>query len=453
MNEAYPLPTDYLRRMKAQLGDQADVYFAALEAPYLRGLRLNPRKPLTAEWIDGLEAPVPWQADTGRYLSVESTVGVHPLHEAGACYLQEPSAMIPVSVLAPQPGERILDLCAAPGGKSTQIADRLHGEGLLVCNEPVPSRAKILSRNLERMGVRNALAVSAEPEQLAALWPECFDAVLVDAPCSGEGMFRRHPESRAQWSEQAPIGCAVRQKRILAAACAMLREGGRLVYSTCTFNHEENDDVITWLLKEMPELNTVAFAVPVGGGRLLHSENGVLHLHPHEIRGEGHFAALLQKRGDAPAMALAPACDCLAKPDPAMLAAYHAFAASAGADVSKAALPSPAAQFGDVLVAAPALPPLRSVKVLRAGVHLGGMKGKLFFPDHALAMALTLPYALPTCPLTLTEARAYQRGETLNVDESLSGFILATLEGLALGFGKATAGQLKNHYPKGLRRP
>ena len=269
MSEAYPLPPVFQERIRAQLGAEADDYFAALAQPYVRGLRLNPRKPLAdpAALIEGLGEPVPWQLRTGRYLSQESTAGAQPLHEAGAYYIQEPSAMAAVAVLSPRPGERVLDLCAAPGGKSTQIADVLEGRGLLVSNEPVPSRAKILSRNLERMGVTNGLVVSAEPEQLAPRWAGFFDAILVDAPCSGEGMFRRHPETRAEWTEQSPAGCAARQKRILNSAWAMLRPGGRLVYSTCTLNTEENEGVINWMQQAVSDCETAAFTLPAGEGR------------------------------------------------------------------------------------------------------------------------------------------------------------------------------------------
>ena len=240
----FPLPEAFIARMRTQLGAHADAYFSALEEPYLRGVRLNPRKPVKPEMLDGFGDPVPWNAACGRYLAMDSAAGLDPLHEAGAYYIQEPSAMAPVAILNPQPGERVLDLCAAPGGKSTQIADALCGEGLLVCNEPVPSRAKILSRNIERMGVPNALVVSADPEKFSPIWPECFDAILVDAPCSGEGMFRRHPETRAEWNESSPAGCASRQRHILAHAVRMLKPGGRLVYSTCTLNHEENEEIV-----------------------------------------------------------------------------------------------------------------------------------------------------------------------------------------------------------------
>lgn len=448
MSEAALLPEAYRRQMESQLGEQASAYFAALEAPYVRGLRLNPRKPIDPGLIDGLQEPVAWQAQNGRYLAMESAAGLDPLHEAGAYYIQEPSAMAAVAVLAPKPGERVLDLCAAPGGKSTQIADALAGQGLLAANEPVLSRAKILSRNLERMGVANALAVCAEPERLAPLWQGCFDAVLVDAPCSGEGMFRRHPETRGQWSEQTPAGCAARQKRILASAWRMLRPGGRLVYSTCTFNPEENEGVVGWLLAACPDARPVPFTLPLPEGRALKGERGTLHLYPHQLKGEGHFVALVRKLGDTPVAGFMPAAASLTPPAPQALAAYRAWAQGLGG-----ALPLPNAQLGEMLIAAPELPPLKGVKVLRAGLQLGTLKGKSFWPDHALALGLPLPYALPLRALSPEEAKAYLRGESLQMPADASGYGLAAYQGLALGFGKASDGQLKNHYPKGLRRP
>ena len=441
----HPLPQAFVSRMRAQLGPEADAYFAALDEPYQRGIRMNPRKPVDPTLVEGLLETVPWN-ERGHYLTMESAAGLDPLHEAGAYYIQEPSAMAPVALLNPQPGERVLDLCAAPGGKTTQIADALNGEGLIVCNEPVPSRAKILSRNVERMGVANALVVSADPEKLAPVWPEAFDAILVDAPCSGEGMFRRHPETRDEWNESSPEGCAVRQKRILACAVQMLRPGGRLAYSTCTLNHEENENVVSWMLNEYPELETVPFTMPVNDGRTLEAPEGMLHLYPHQLQGEGHFAALLRKKGDEQSDLFAPAATRLAAPQKPMLAAYEAFCKPFPR------MPRANAQFGDFLLSAPDLPPLKGIKVLRAGVQLGTLKGKVFAPDHALAMALPQNSSVPTLPLTREQALLYQAGETLPCPDTLSGYALPTYAGLTLGFGKASNGQLKNHYPKGLRR-
>lgn len=442
----YPLPEAFTIRMRAQLGSEADAYFAALDEPYQRGIRINPRKPAAPALVDGMLEAVPWNSRFGRYLAMDSAAGLDPLHEAGAYYIQEPSAMAPVALLDPQPGERVLDLCAAPGGKTTQIADALCGEGLIVCNEPVPSRAKILSRNVERMGVANALVVSADPEKLAPVWPQAFDAILVDAPCSGEGMFRRHPETREEWNESSPEGCAARQKRILACAVEMLRPGGRLAYSTCTLNREENENVVAWLLSEYPDLETVPFSMPVNGGRTLEAPEGMAHLYPHQLRGEGHFAALLRKKGNEPSDLFAPAAARLAAPQKPLLAAYEAFAKPFSG------LPRANAQFGDFLLSAPDLPPLKGIKVLRAGIQIGALKGKVFAPDHALAMALPSDSSIPALPLTREQALLYQSGETIPCPDDLTGYALPTYAGLALGFGKASGGQLKNHYPKGLRR-
>ncbi len=439
------LPEGYERQVRDLLGNEADDYLRALDEPYTRGLRVNPQKP-----VEGLPAgeAVPWEP-FARYLAPQSTAGAHPLHEAGAYYLQEPSAMLPVRALLPMPGEHVLDLCAAPGGKSTQIAALMQGKGLLVCNEPVPARAQVLSRNIERLGVSNALVVSADPQRLFPLWTELFDAILVDAPCSGEGMFRRHPETTQEWSPDSPALCARRQAGILDAACAMLRPGGRLCYSTCTHNRLEDEETVTALLARHAELHPLSFSLPIGNGQVAQSQDGTLHLWPHQIRGEGHFVALLQKDGDGPIPALLPAAQALENPDKELLAVYQAFC-----DAAHIAPPFPAtAAMGGALYAAPELPPLRGLRVLRAGVKLGERKGRVFVPDHALAMALPLPLPWLTMPLDEAQALRYQAGETIAAPNGQSGYILPTLHGLPLGWAKAADGRLNNHYPKGLRRP
>ena len=451
MTQPAPLPAAFISRIRAQLGPEAEDYLAAMARPYVRGLRRNPRKPAPCNGTDGigsLLSPIPWEPN-GFYLAVDSPAGSLPVHEAGAYYLQEPSAMLPARVLAPAPGERVLDLCAAPGGKSTQLADMLNGEGLLVCNEPIFSRAQILSRNLERMGVSNALVSCADPAQLADAWPCAFDAILVDAPCSGEGMFRRHPEARVEWSESAPAGCAARQLRILESAFTMLRPGGRLVYSTCTLNTEENEGVIEAFLQKHGELSTVNFSVPMGKGAYALSQNGMFRALPHQLEGEGHFLALLAKdscTANAAKTAFAPAESRLATASGPLLQAYNEFC-------QNRPFPCPNAVFGDTLIHAPDLPPLRGIKILRAGLQLGMLKGKVFAPDHALALALSAPYPLEAIPLNATQARAYHAGEVLLVDTQWHGYALVTYGGFALGFVKSSNGQLKNHYPKGLRRP
>jgi len=429
------LPRAFVERMKALLQDEAAAFLRSYEEPYQRGVRLNPMKPIHAELVPGLMDSVPWEP-SGYYLTLESNAGALPLHEAGAYYLQEPSAMLPAAVLNPQPGEKVLDLCAAPGGKTTQLALRMKGQGLLVCNEPVPKRAQILSRNVERMGITNALVVSSLPAPLAKRWPGGFDAIQVDAPCSGEGMFRRHPETRAEWNEDSPAGCAKRQAEILDSAAEMVRPGGRIVYSTCTLNSVENEETVEVFCKRHPDFAPEAFDLPGAS-----APSGMLTCYPHRMRGEGHFVALLRRKGEGEAYL--PLDASLPKPDKALTKALQGFAPDA---------PAPTAMLGDTLVCLPECPDVRGLKVLRVGLHLGAMQGKVFQPDHAWAVSAAAP-DVPLVPLTEEQARRYQAGETIPVDDSLHGYALPTLHGLALGWGKISNGVMKNHYPKGLRRP
>ena len=311
------LPRQFVENMAGRLGDELPAFLRSYEEPYLRGIRLNPLKAVEAAALpEGIGEPVPWEP-FGCYLAMDSDAGATPLHEAGAFNLQEPSAMLPAAVLNPQPGERVLDLCAAPGGKSTQLGLRMAGQGLLVCNEPVPKRAQVLARNVERMGLTNALVVCAMPRQLADRWPEGFDAIQVDAPCSGEGMFRRHPETRAEWTAESPAGCARRQAEILDCAAEMVRPGGRIVYSTCTMNPVENEDTVAAFCQRHPDFSPEAFSLPGAD-----APEGMLTCYPHRMKGEGHFVALLRRAGEGTASAAADSS--LPRPDKQQLTALSA---------------------------------------------------------------------------------------------------------------------------------
>ena len=435
MNEpTIDYPQGFIEQLSPLLGDELPDFLRSMEALPLRGVRLRPG---CAKPEDAGEK-VPW-AENAYYLSQESPLGKTPLHEAGAYYLQEPSAMAAAAALCPRPGERVLDLCAAPGGKSTQLAAFLKGEGLLVCNEPVASRAQILSRNIERMGVINAVVVSALPEELCKKWAGFFDKILVDAPCSGEGMFRRHPETRLEWTPASPQGCAARQSQILNSAEKMLRPGGVLAYSTCTFNPIENEGVIQGFLTNHPDF----FLTPIHLNGLPEND-GMLRLWPHRVKGEGHFVALMKKAEGDRKKAAKP--ESLPPPDKKDAEGAKAFLLER---MEGSLLPN--AAFAGKLVMAPLdLPPLRGIKVLRAGLQLGESKGKIFIPDHALALAAICKYRVK---LTLEEAKAYQAGETLAAPETMKGFYTPVYEGFSLGWVKISDGQMKNHYPKGLRRP
>ena len=444
------LPEAYIAQMKRLLGEAGFfAYEQSLSQPVTRALRVNlllrPDGSLPCP-VEGVGERVPW-AKGCYFVEGDARPGLSPLHEGGLFYLQEPSALSAVSVLAPQPGERVLDLCAAPGGKSTQIAGLMQGRGLLVCNEPVPSRAQILSRNVERMGVRNAVVTCALADQLSPRFADFFDRILVDAPCSGEGMFRRQIEARDEWSENAPRGCADRQLGILAEAAKMLAPGGHMVYSTCTFNDTENEGVLERFLQAHPEFTLVPFALC----GLPRAEAGYLHLYPHEMRGEGHFVSLLQKRADAPAAPEPAKKKGKAAPRPAKAQETIALPPVLAEGVSFERLHS----AGGCLWSLPEgldIARLDGLRVLRTGLLLAHAEGRRAEPDHALAMALRPQEALRTASLTREQALAYQAGEALDLGDLPEGFTLMCCEGVSLGWGKQAGGLMKNHYPKGLRR-
>ena len=284
------LKTAFIANMRALLGEEAGAFFRALEeAP---SLALRPHRGMEAA-EPFIEGAVPWAAG-GFYLRPGARPGASVAHWAGAFYLQEASAMLPAAALKAVPGERVLDLCAAPGGKASQIALAMGGEGVLVANEVDAARARVLAANLERLGVTNAVVLSETPARLAARWPEYFDAVLVDAPCSGEGMFRREVQSREAWTDAAPRGCRKRQGEILDAAAKLVRPGGRLLYSTCTFNGEENEGSVADFLQHHADFSPEEFALPGLGA----SCGGMLRIWPHRARGDGQFAALLRRAGE-----------------------------------------------------------------------------------------------------------------------------------------------------------
>ena len=295
IDERYPAA--FLDECREILKDEFPAFLRALALPPRRALRLNPQRngaeQAAAPFLPDGAPRVPWEV-LGRYLAADAKPGAGIAHAAGAFYLQDASAMAPVAALDPRPGERVLDLCAAPGGKSGQIAARLNGRGFLLSNEIEFSRARILLGNLERLGVTNAFVTSAPAEALARALPAFFDRVLVDAPCSGEGMFRRDPEAASQWNPDAPAGCAARQTAILNDAARMVRPGGKLVYSTCTFNRLENEGTVREFLRAHPDFEPDAFELPGVGA----SRDGCLRLWPHRIEGEGHFLARFTRKGE-----------------------------------------------------------------------------------------------------------------------------------------------------------
>lgn len=452
-------PQAFSQRMRRLLGEEYAAFAAAAALPPRAGLRANRLKMSPArlrEWLDGALSPAPF-ADDGFYLTASRRAGTDPLHHAGAYYRQEPSAMAAVTALAPLPGERVLDMCAAPGGKSTQIAAALGGEGLLWANEVVRARVPALRQNLVRCGVRNALITSLSAGALAAAHPAAFDAVLCDAPCSGEGMFGKEEAALTQWSEAYVAACARRQREILHAAAATVRPGGRLLYSTCTFAPEENEGVAAWFLNTHPDFapgdlsalpfgrpafdaaGLTAFGVergfpPAAGRRILPQDGGA-----------GHFLALFVRAGDAPA-ALSPA--------PPFARDPNAAAARALYESLMAAPPRGTfVTIGETVRLLPPEMPATVLPVVAAGVTAARVCRNRLEPDHDLfAAASSADCRQCLClPPDDPALAAFLRGEPLTCDAALSGWTAVAVDGAVTGFGKAVNGTLKNHYPKGLR--
>lgn len=475
-------PEAFLERMKKMLGAEYVEFVTALEQDRYQALRLNGLK-LGADGRSAAEnlsetlsylSKVPW-TEEGYYYQSDQQPGKHPYHEAGLYYIQEPSAMAPVELLNVQPGERILDLCAAPGGKSTQIAAKLQGKGVLLCNEIHPIRAKILSGNIERMGICNAIVTNESPKRLAELFPEYFDKILVDAPCSGEGMFRKNQVACEEWTPENVALCAERQDEILDEAAKMLRPGGQLVYSTCTFSPAENEGSISRFLDRHGDFALLTIDKSAFGsascdgvpewGNGMPELLGTLRLWPHRIEGEGHFAALLQKAGSVPDnYEPRPAVGIVPEVSEKELGDFISFCQEnlllSGGNLSMQLCSAVGMEneasfikFGENLYLVPTnLRSLRGLKVLRPGLHLGELKKNRFEPSHALALALSPKNAARIWNLHSDSAQvtAYLNGQTFPA-EGEKGWYLICVDGFGLGWGKLAGGVMKNHYPKGLR--
>lgn len=451
------LPDLFLCRMKSMLGEEYQEFVESYKMPGQPSVRVNLLKGTEEELrrrTSFLRESVPW-ASGGCYCVEEERPGKHPFHEAGAYYIQEASAMAPAAYLNAEPGEKILDLCAAPGGKSTQIASAMRGEGLLVCNEIHPQRAKILSENIERMGIRNALVISHRPDFLAERFPAYFDRILVDAPCSGEGMFRKKEEAVKEWSLENVKMCADRQSEILESAAVMLRPGGKMVYSTCTFSLEEDEGTVCRFLQKHAEFQLeearkfpgMASGMAVSGLTQGKEIEKTIRLWPHKLKGEGHFVACFRKKGEmsegAPALSGEekgiPLREC---------GEWGAFSRQ----YLHASLEGRYVMFGDQLYLVPEnTPALKGMKVLRPGLHLGTMKKNRFEPAHALALCLQTGESVYQWELSVKEAVRYLAGEAFPA-QGEKGWYLITTEGYSLGWGKLAGGVMKNHYPKGLRK-
>jgi len=481
------LPTDFINKMKSLLGEEFDDFINSYDDPRTFGLRVNTLKISVDDFLN--LAPfdlnkIPWASD-GFYYCPDCEPGKHPYHEAGLYYIQEPSAMIPAILLSPKPGDRILDLCAAPGGKSTQIASAMKGSGLLVANEIHPARAKILSQNIERMGIKNCVVLNEDPARLETYFSEFFHKILVDAPCSGEGMFRKNPEAQNEWSCDNVHLCARRQLNILDSAAKMLVAGGRLVYSTCTFSPEENEQVIEKFLLKHPEFEIVSPIFPqkenlkntsfkgehlkvVGWENFDHGRpswtltgmddiSKAIRIWPHKVQGEGHFAAVLKKNqstvqeGYRNSFAVKETSNKIDKKNigKSELNLYVDFAKQFLTTFPNNGF----SLFGDHLYIIPKdMISLKGLKAVRPGWHLGTFKKNRFEPSHTLALSLSSQDVKQCINLDSSseDIYSYLRGESIPCSGQKS-WTLVLVDGYSIGWGKASNNILKNHYPKGLR--
>ena len=416
------LPKEFIQDMQELLGEESKAFFDTYNLPPYKGLRINQLKVGDAHNLPFKLEPIPW-CNTGYYYNNEEQPGKHILHEIGLYYIQEPSAMAVVEQMHINEGDYVLDLCSAPGGKSTQIAAKLNGTGLLVSNEIIKSRASILSSNIERMGIKNAVVLNEEPKNIAKHFKCFFNKILVDAPCSGEGMFRKNPEAISEWSEENVEMCASRQLDILEEAAKCLIPGGRLVFSTCTFSTKENEGTIGTFIKNHPEFT------------LLKTER----LYPHKIKGEGHFIAVLEKSAEC----CAPIKNWINK-DIKQNPDFIKFVKDTlNVDIKYNLV------FGDNLYLSP-ITKLDGLKVVRPGLHLGELKKNRFEPSHSLALALKKEDFKNIEELTEAEAENFIKG--LTIASNKVGWGVACVNGYPIGWFKGDGSVGKNHYPKGLRK-
>ena len=436
--------SNFLFRMKTLLGDEYNEFLKYYEAENFRGLRVNtikctPDKLKSLIDFEFVQTPF---CNEGYYIPSDVTsLGNNPLHHSGAFYIQEPSATSAVEMLDVQKGDFVLDLCSAPGGKSTQIGAKLNGTGLLWSNEIVKSRANILLSNIERMGIYNAVVSNCHPDILCEKLANRFDKVLVDAPCSGEGMFRKNSDAQIEWSEEHVRSCAERQLLILNSAKNALKSGGVMVYSTCTFSYEENEGVITQFLKENPDFELEDANVNFGRPTLEYARR----IFPMD-GGEGHFAARLRKKGECHKTIVSDIAN--NNTDNKILDFYDSLFLNR--------------PFGDKIKVVKdkimILPKnynfdIKGIPVLRAGIILGEILKNRIEPHHSAFMSARADDCVSSVDFDVnsSEIKAFLHGEEISVPDNVKGYTAVCVNGITTGFGKASNGRLKNKYPKGLR--
>ena len=509
------LPREFEIKMKKLLGAEYEEFLASYDRPRNFGLRVNVDKISMEEFEKKASfhlTKIPW-TENGYYYEEQDMPARHPFYYAGLYYLQEPSAMTPASRLVSQPGDRVLDLCAAPGGKATELGARLHGKGVLVANDISASRAKALLKNIEVFGIRNSFIVNEVPAKLAENFPEFFDKILVDAPCSGEGMFRKDPAVAKVWDGNKPFECAKQQKEIITRAAQMLAPGGDLLYSTCTFSPEENEQVIQFLLDSRedmeireikpfdgfapgrPEVAYEGWDSEESGNRKTGSADlkKCVRIWPHKMAGEGHFLALLRKRAPEEAAEEQKNDRAVSNNSETTVEEHKNQVQGDISDIKGIGKPETKAlteffadvsmemnwkqvevRKGQVYLVPETLGARKGLVFLRNGLYLGEIRKDRFEPSQSFAMALKKKEYMAVIDLDYSDMRVekYLRGETLEVDDIVErnlqeaeemgkakamkkrlekGWQLVCVNGYPLGWGKLVNGTLKNKYHAGWR--
>ena len=437
------LPDNYLKNMKDLLQDECDLYLDCFDNDRVYGLRVNTNKISVKDFlkINPFDLiPIPW-TDDGFYFKESDKPTKHPYYYAGLYYIQEPSAMLPAQVLPIEENDIVLDACAAPGGKSSKLANKLNKTGLLVSNDISVSRAQVLLKTLESQGIENAYVMAEDINNINL--NECFDKILIDAPCSGEGMFRKEPELIKSWLERGDEYYANIQKDIIKKALELLKPGGKMVYSTCTFSKLEDEDIIEYALSICPELKVLPINKCNGFvSGLTDKTRNCVRLYPHKINGEGHFVALLQK-GENKIPNKQTSSYASIPNDEFFKLIKRQF--KNGSFISRQ----------DKLYFEPNTSiNTKGLRVLRSGLYLGEYKHNKFEPSEALALALTKDDYDNILNFNLDDERVikYLKCETLDVkDKYVNGYVLVCVDGYPLGFGKVDKGILKNKYPANYR--
>ena len=446
------IPEKFSARMKNMLGDEYAAFEAALAEESVRGVRVNTAKTKVSDYLSATElelSPLPY-ADYGFIPGSAEGIGTLAEHHAGMIYVQDPGAMATVTALDVKRGWRVLDACSAPGGKASQLASLIGDEGVILANEYVPKRAKIIVGNFERLGIKNAVVTSLDTAKIAEMFSSYFDLVLCDAPCSGEGMFRKYDEALTEWSEENVALCAERQREILANCAKVVRAGGYLLYSTCTYSKEENEDTVKAFLSSHPDFSLI----PVRDRLIASTAAGLdgmadaRRFYPHIAPGEGQFIALMKKDEKSEDLQSILYKEKVLSPSKEEIRVVEKFFSDTFSEKPCGRL----IKSGEQIIIVPHDLPIPNFSVFMSGVLVGEVRKGILFPHHQLFSAYGKDMKLQV-DLKKGDGRIarYLRGEEIETEETKNGWCAVCYEGVPMGGGKISSGRVKNHYPKGLR--